>query len=745
MIYNLSKRFWGGVIINNKNVEEVLDIIYANHSNPHSVLGQHLVESKSGKSENIVITAFLPYAKDVKAIDKKTKKEYVLEKVHEDGLFQSKTTKKSFFSYLLEITYYDGTTYTTEDPYSFLPTIGELDLHLFGQGCHYEIYDHMGAKFKTVDGIEGVSFVVWAPNAKRVSVIGSFNSWDGRVHPMRSLGPSGIWEIFIPSLKNFDKYKFEIKAFDGSICEKSDPYGNFQELRPSESNLLFNIDGFTWNDEKYLEKRRGGDTLEKPMAIYEMHLGSWKRIVDDNDRFMSYLEACDMVIPYVKEMGYTHIELMGIAEHPLDASWGYQVTGYYSATSRFGTPFELMTFIDKCHQEGIGVIIDWVPAHFVKDAHGLAKFDGTCLYEHADPRKGEHPDWGTLIYNYGRNEVKNFLIGSALFWINKFHFDGIRLDAVASMLYLDYGKSGDGWIPNQYGGRENLEAVEFIKHLNSIVLGQDKSILMIAEESTSWPAVSRSVEEDGLGFNLKWNMGWMNDTNRYVKLDPIYRQYHHNDLTFGMVYAYTENFILVLSHDEVVHGKGSMINKMPGDIWQKFANLRNYYSYMYGHPGKKLLFMGQEFGQFSEWSEAKSLDWHLIDFDNHKALQSYVKDLNALYKNEVALWKYDFNDKGFSWLDANNHSNSILSFVRKADKEKDHVFVINNFTPNVHYGYKLWVPFACELVEVLNSDDKKYGGSDVKNAQSIVSFQEDGENYINLTLPPLGSLFLKVK
>ncbi len=745
MNYNLIKEFWGGVIISSMNVEVVLDIIYANHSNPHSVLGQHLVKSASGKSENITITTFLPYAKEVKAIDKKTKKEYVLEKIHEDGLFHLKTTKKSFFSYLLEITYYDGEVFLTEDPYSFLPTIGELDLHLFGQGCHYEIYEHMGAKFKTIDGIEGVSFVVWAPNARRVSVIGSFNSWDGRVHPMRTLGSSGIWEIFIPNLKNFDRYKFEIKSHNGSICEKSDPYGNFQELRPSESNLLFNLDGFSWNDEKYLEKRRSNDTLDRPISIYEMHLGSWKRIVDDNDRFMSYLEACDMVIPYVKEMGYTHIELMGIAEHPLDASWGYQVTGYYSATSRFGTPFELMAFIDKCHMEGIGVIIDWVPAHFVKDAHGLAKFDGTCLYEHADPRKGEHPDWGTLIYNYGRNEVKNFLIGSALFWINKFHFDGIRLDAVASMLYLDYGKSGDGWIPNQYGGRENLEAVEFIKHLNSIILGQDKSILMIAEESTSWPAVSRSVEDNGLGFNLKWNMGWMNDTNRYIKLDPIHRQYHHNDLTFSMVYAYTENFILVLSHDEVVHGKGSMISKMPGDIWQKFANLRNYYSYMYGHPGKKLLFMGQEFGQFSEWSEAKSLDWHLLDFENHKGLQSYVKDLNTLYKNEVALWKYDFNDKGFRWLDANNYTNSTLAYVRKADNEKDSVFVVNNFTPNVHYGYRVWVPFPCELVEVLNSDDKKYGGSGVKNTQSIVSYKEDVENYIDLTLPPLGSIFLKVK
>ncbi|MFV0520037.1 MAG: 1,4-alpha-glucan branching protein GlgB [Lachnospirales bacterium] len=726
-------------------VEDVLDIINANHSNPHSVLGQHLVSSINGKQECITITVFLPNAMEVKVIDKKTKKSYVMNKVHDDGIFYIKTTKKSFFKYLLEITYNSGDIFTTEDPYSFLPTFGDLDIHLFNQGCHYEIYEHMGAKFKEVDGVNGVSFVLWAPNAKRVSVIGSFNSWDGRVHPMRTLGSSGIWEIFIPNLKNFDKYKFELKYKDGTLCEKSDPYGNFQELRPSESNLLFNINNYEWKDSTYISNRREGSTLNKPISIYEMHLGSWKRIIEENQRFISYIEACKMVVSYVKEMGYTHIELLGIIEHPLDASWGYQVTGYYSATSRFGTPTELMAFVDECHKNNIGVILDWVPAHFVKDKHGLAKFDGTALYEHADPRKGEHPEWGTHIYNYGRNEVKNFLIGSALFWLEKYHFDGIRVDAVASMLYLDYGKKEGGWIPNQYGGRENLEAVEFLKHLNSIVLGRDESILMIAEESTSWPKISAPTSEGGLGFNLKWNMGWMNDTNRYIKLDPIYRQYHHNDLTFSMVYAYTENFVLVLSHDEVVHGKGSLINKMPGDLWQKFANLRNYYSYMYGHPGKKLLFMGQEFGQFSEWSEARSLDWHLLEFDHHKGLQNFVKDLNKLYKKEDAFWKYDFDSKGFSWLDVNNNLESILAFLRKGDKEEDYIFVINNFTPTVRYGYKLKVPFPCELVEVLNSDSKKYGGSGIKNTQKIRSYTEDGENYVDITVPPLGSLFLKTK
>ncbi|MFV0441623.1 MAG: 1,4-alpha-glucan branching protein GlgB [Lachnospirales bacterium] len=728
------------------SLEEKLDLVYGNHSNPHNVLGQHIEYKVDAKLGYISITAFQPNAKSVVAVDIVTKKEYELEKVHEDGLFYVKTRKRKFFKYRLIITYDTDIKYETYDPYAFLPTFGEMDIHLFSKGCHYEIYEHMGGKFKTIDGIEGVSFVLWAPNASRVSVIGDFNNWDGRVNPMRSLGESGVWELFVPGLKNFDNYKFEIKTHNGDLIEKSDPYANFSELRPSQSSLLFDINGYKWNDEKYMKNRRNSDVLSKPISIYEVHLGSWKRVINENEnRFMSYVEACKELIPYVKEMGYTHIELMAISEHPFDGSWGYQVTGYYASTSRFGTPYELMDFINECHKNDLAVIIDWVPGHFVRDEHGLRRFDGTALYEHSDPKRGEHPDWGTLIFNYGRNEVQNFLIGSALYWIEKFHFDGIRIDAVASMLYLDYGKEDGQWIPNEYGGRENFEAIEFLKHMNSIISGKDKSVLLIAEESTSWPAVSRPVEEGGLGFNLKWNMGWMNDTIRYIEKEPIHRKYHHNDLTFSMVYAYTENFILVLSHDEVVHGKGSMIEKVPGDLWQKFANLRNYYGYMFGHPGKKLLFMGQEFGQFDEWNESKSLDWHLLDYDNHKGLQEFYKDLNHLYLSEEALWKYDFTDKGFCWLDANNHEASILAYIRKTDDESKSIIVINNFTPYVHNEYKLWVPCSCTLEEVLNSDNSKYGGSGVLNENEIVSYEENGENYVNVTMPPLGTSFLKIK
>ncbi len=732
--------------MNTKCNEKQLEIVYANTSNPHDVLGQHLVIEEGKKVGSVVITSFHPYADKITVIETDTKKTFELNKIHEDGLFFIKTRKRKLFNYKLKITFNDGNEHIMEDPYSFMPSFGEMDTHLFSEGCHYEIYDHMGAKFKTINGVEGVSFVVWAPNARRVSVIGTFNAWDGRVHQMRSLGASGIWEIFIPKLKNFDEYKFEIKTKEGHILEKSDPYGNFAALRPSHSSLLFNLENFKWTDNKYLENRKENNPLNGPISIYEMHIGSWRRVIEESgERFMSYLEACEYLIPYVKEMGYTHIELMGVLEHPFDGSWGYQVTGYYASTSRFGNPHELMTLVNKCHKNGLGVILDWVPAHFVKDSHGIACFDGSHLYEHEDPRQGEHPDWGTLIYNYGRNEVKNFLIGSALYWLDKFHFDGIRMDAVASMLYLDYGKEGDGWVPNQYGGRENLEAVEFLKHLNSIILKKDPSVLLIAEESTSWPNVSKSTEDGGLGFNLKWNMGWMNDTTKYIAKDPVHRKYHHNDLTFGMVYAYTENFILVLSHDEVVHGKGSMINKMPGDYWQKFANLRNYYSYMFGHPGKKLLFMGQEFGQFDEWNEGKSLDWNLLEFDKHKELQEYFKTLNNFYKKEEALWKYDFSDKGFEWLDCNNAEQSILAYMRKTDDLKKSVIVVNNFTPCVYEDYKLWVPFPCELTEKFNSDDTKFGGSGVTNEKTLKSYEEDGQNYINITISPLGSSFLKIK
>ncbi len=722
---------------------DIIDkIVSSDLSTPHDYLGMHLY--LQGEKKGVSINVFRPDAEKVNVINLTNKEKTEMELVHDAGLFSCIFTVNKFFTYELEIITKSGESFVTRDPYSFWPTLGELDTYLFGQGTHYEIYEKLGAHLKEIDGVKGVAFAVWAPNAKRVSVIGSFNAWDGRIHPMRPIGASGIWEIFIPNICEFDRYKFEIKTFDNRLLEKTDPYGNFQELRPSHSSLVVDLDNYKWKDDKWIKNRRKNKPIDNAISVYEVHLGSWKRVVEEDgtNRFMSYLEYVDELIPYVKEMGYTHIELMPIEEHPFDGSWGYQVTGYFAPTSRFGSPTELMNFIDKCHQNDIGVLLDWVPAHFPKDEHALAKFDGTALYEHADPRMGEHPDWGTLIFNYGRNEVKNFLIASAIFWLEKFHFDGIRVDAVASMLYLDYGKSEGNWVPNMYGGRENLEAVEFLRHLNSIILGKDDSILMIAEESTSWGGVSRPPEHGGLGFNLKWNMGWMNDFLRYVEEDPINRKYHHGMLTFSMVYAYTENFILPFSHDEVVHGKGSMINKMPGDLWQKFSNLRLVYGFMYGHPGKKLLFQGCEFGQYSEWSEARSLDWHLLENDFNKQMQSFVKDLNALYKSEPAFWHDDFLGSGFSWLDCNDAEGSIVSFYRNTDNSKDTLVFVCNFTPVPRTEHTLYLPNAGEYVEILNSDNLKYGGSGLINVDVLKTGEH---NSLRVVVPPLGVTVLKVK
>ncbi len=722
---------------------DIIDaIVNCNISTPHDFLGMHLYEG--AKKKTIGINVFRPDAKKVVVKNLQTKKKTEMKLIHNDGLFSKIFDTKEFFDYELEIHTYAGSTFTTRDPYSFLPTLGDMDLHLFGQGTHYQIYEKLGAHLTSVEGVKGAAFAVWAPSAKRVSVIGNFNNWDGRTHMMRPMGSSGIWEIFIPNICELDKYKFEIRTQNGDILEKTDPYGNFQELRPSHSSLVVDLNKYKWNDKKWFDKRRAKSPLDLPLSIYEVHLGSWKRVVEEDgqERFMSYVEYVDELIPYVKEMGYTHIELMPIEEHPFDGSWGYQVTGYFCATSRFGSPDELMYFIDKCHQNDIGVLLDWVPAHFPKDAHALARFDGTPLYEHEDPRLGEHPDWGTLIFNYGRNEVKNFLIASALFWIEKFHFDGIRVDAVASMLYLDYGKNDGQWIPNMYGGRENLEAVEFLRHLNSVVLGRDSSVLMIAEESTSWGGVSRPPETGGLGFNLKWNMGWMNDFLGYIEEDPINRKYHHGELTFSMVYAYTENFVLPFSHDEVVHGKGNMINKMPGDIWQKFANLRVAYGFMFGHPGKKLLFQGLEFGQYDEWSEARSLDWHFLDIDLNKQMQTYVKDLNKLYKEERAFWYDDFNGTGFNWIDCNNGNGSLLSFYRTSDKKEETLVFVCNFTPVPHNEYVTYVPNAGEYVEIFNSDETKYGGSGLTNKGKLVTGEHES---LEIVVPPLGVTVLKLK
>lgn len=718
------------------NQDELNVLINSNHRDPHHILGIHEYKNK------YYVNVFLPYTKEVYLVDKNSSKKIKMEKVHEAGFYTILINK--IIDYKFYVINEEGYKWEIEDPYRFQSQISDVDLYLFGKGTHYEIYNKLGAHVLEIDGVSGVMFAVWAPNAMRVSVIGDFNHWDGRIHQMRELGNSGIYELFIPSLVSGEKYKYEIKTKQGSLLEKSDPYGSYSELRPSTASIVANVNSYEWKDSKWLESRMNKNPIDEPVSIYEVHLGSWRR--GDNNEFLSYKELADQLIKYVKDMGYTHIELLPIAEHPYDASWGYQVIGYYAVTSRFGTPEEFMYLVDSCHNNNIGVILDWVPAHFPKDEHGLIRFDGTALYEHDDPKRGEHPHWGTMIFNYGRSEVSNFLIANAVYWFDKFHIDGLRVDAVASMLYLDYGKDYGEWIPNRDGGRENHEAVEFFKHLNSIVYEKYPGIMMIAEESTSWTGVSRPTNLGGLGFGMKWNMGWMNDFLRYMQKEPVHRKYHHNDLTFSMVYAYTENFILVLSHDEVVHGKGSMIGKMPGDYWQKFANLRVAYGFMYGHPGKKLQFMGNEFAQFEEWTESKSLDWHLLLYDSHRQIQDYVRDMNKLYHEEMAFWYDDFSQNGFEWINCGDYEESIITFIRKGIELKDTLVFICNFTPIPRTMHRIGVPYKGEYREILSSDAEKYGGSGIMNKKVIRSMdlEWDGRNQaIDIKVPPLGMSILK--
>ncbi len=733
-------------MLTSANLDELEKIVSSSHNNPHNILGMH--ETKIGNKKHIAIRVYNPYAKNITCIEKANKKNrYELEKVHLGGFFETAINRKDFFEYILEIETYEGVVYQTIDPYSFLPQISEYDCFLFNQGNHYEIYEKLGAHIKTVNGVKGVVFAVWAPSAKRVSVIGDFNNWDGRINQMRMVGASGVFEIFMPNLTENEHYKFEIKTEHDLIMEKADPYSNFNELRPSHSSLVTDLEKYKWKDSKYLSSRKEKDILNSPINIYELHLGSWKKPENDEREFLTYLELIDELIPYVKDLGYTHIELMPVMEHPFDGSWGYQLTGYFAVTSRYGSPTEFMQFIDACHKNKIGVILDWVPAHFPKDGHGLARFDGSCLYEHENPNKGEHPQWGTLIFNYGRNEVKNFLISNALFWIKKFHIDGLRVDAVASMLYLDYCRESNQWEPNQYGGRENIEAIEFIKHLNSVIHQECPDVLMCAEESTSWPYITKPVEEDGLGFSLKWNMGWMNDFLSYIEEDPINRKYHHNKLTFGMMYNHTENFMLVLSHDEVVHGKKSMLNKMPGDLWRKCANLRLSLGFMFGHPGKKLNFMGYEFGQFIEWNEKRALDWFLLEHSHHSTILDFNRDLNHLYTKYKAMWQKDFSTDGFNWISCDNADNSIVIFERKTDSPIDTLVFICNFTPNTYEEYVVNMPFAGNFTEIMNSDDTIYGGSGVTNKDVVFKTDVIGDfqNAINLRVAPLSTTILKCK
>ena len=722
------------------NWMEVDALVQGIHNNPHHILGMHEC------IDDLYINAYLPGAKVVNAIEVSTRKKYTLVSERVPGFFSVVIKDKKPFEYKLNVRFDNGDEVTYFDPYVFEPVIDPIDISLFNEGKHYSIYEKMGAHPMTVDGVEGVLFAVWAPNADRVSVVGNFNNWDGRRHPMRKLDYSGIYELFIPGKLVGEIYKYEIKAKSGQVFMKSDPYAFSNEVRPANASRIVDI-SYKWKDTAWMEKRETKDTDAQPMAIYEMHLGSWKRPTDGRE-FYNYRDIASLLADYLLMMNYNYVELMPIMEHPYDPSWGYQVTGYYAPTSRYGSPADFMYFVDYLHSKGIGVILDWVPAHFPKDEHGLGRFDGTALYEHEDPRRGEHPHWGTYIYNYGRNEVRNFLVANALYWAEKYHIDGIRIDAVASMLYLDYGRGDGEWLPNIYGGNENLEAIDFIKEVNSKMHELHKGVIMIAEESTAWPMMTHPVETGGLGFDYKWNMGWMNDFLNYMKLDPLYRKYHHNDLTFSMVYAYSEKFILVLSHDEVVHEKGSMIAKMPGGYEDKFSNLRVAYGYMMTHPGKKLLFMGQEIAQFTEFNENAEVDWSLFEFDAHVFMQGYVKELNELYKTEPALYELDSSPEGFTWINCNSANTSLLSYVRKGKKESDTLLIICNFTPMEHKAYKLATPSGGRWQEIFSSDNNRYGGEgrNNKTVKQAKKAECDGqEHYISVTVPPLSISVFKKK
>jgi len=711
-----------------------IKIIAAKHHDPFSVLGRH--PQKNG----VKVKVYLPYAESVSFADSGQEIPRIIGTDFFEYTAQENELPKHY-----QLAWIDknGGQHCQYDPYDFGVQLPEFDRHLFAEGKHWHVYQKMGAHLHTVDDIAGVLFTVWAPNAGRVSVIGDFNHWDGRCNPMRSLGGSGIWELFIPGLEVGCLYKFELlNRQSHEVLSKTDPYGQQFELRPKTASIVVQENTYQWQDAAWMDHRGSHDWLHEAMSIYEVHLGSWRR--GDFDRFLNYRELADQLVGYVKDMGFTHIELMPITEHPLDASWGYQTSGYFAPTSRFGTPDDFRYFMDTCHQNNIGVILDWVPAHFPKDAFALARFDGSALYEHEDPRKGEHRDWGTLIYNYGRNEVRNFLLSSAVFWMQEYHIDGLRVDAVASMLYLDYSRKKDDWIPNKYGGNENLEAIDFFRELNTITHQQFPGSVMMAEESTAWPQVTRPTWVGGLGFSMKWNMGWMNDILAYMQEDPIHRRFHHDQLTFGMLYAFTENFTLPFSHDEVVHGKGSMVSKMPGDEWQRFANLRLLYTMMFTYPGKKLLFMGCEFAQGTQWNFNQTLDWYVLDYPLHQGMQALVKDLNSLYQAQPPLYKLDFVHHGFEWIDCHDVAQSVISYRRKDDGQE--LLIVLNFTPMVRENYRIGVPEAGQYQEIFNSDASEYAGSNIVNGE-LVSESIPWMNLphsISLKLPPLAGIILKL-
>lgn len=720
--------------------EEMEAVINGDHGNVFAVLGIH----RNKGSKESFIRAYLPKSSSIEILSRNGESRGLMTKLDDRGFYQIDLGVTDDYDYKFRITNDKGAVYVAEDTYRFTPTLGDMDIYLLAEGNHLEMYKKLGAHVMEKDGIKGVGFAVWAPNAKRVSVVGAFNNWDGRVDVMRKHPSCGVWDIFIAGIGEGELYKFEIKTNSNNIFLKADPVAFYSERRPNTASVVYDINHYEWHDSDWMNYRSEYNSFDKPMSIYEVHLGSWRR--KENNEYLTYRELADHLIPYVQNMGFTHVEFLPLAEHPLDASWGYQIIGMFAPTSRFGTPDDLRYMIDKFHQAGISVIMDWVPAHFPKDGHGLNEFDGTHLYEHADPRKGEHNDWGTKIYNYGRSEVSNFLCCSALYWLKEFHIDGLRVDAVASMLYLDYSRKSGEWIPNQYGGNENIEAISFLRRMNELAYSQNKGIVTVAEESTAWPMVSRPTTMGGLGFGYKWNMGWMNDTLRYISHEPIHRKYHHGMLTFGLLYAFNENFILPISHDEVVHGKGSMLSKMPGDEWQKFANLRAYYGFMYTHPGKKLLFMGCEFGQDYEWNSEEGLRWFLLDHPMYRGMQNCVRDLNLMYKGNPCMYQQDFDYRGFEWLDHSNADDSVISYIRRGYEYNDFMIVVCNFTPVVRRNYRIGVPDNCDYQEIFNSDDVNYWGSGVKN-EGVIHSDNQGCNYkpfsINITLPPLSTIIIK--
>jgi 1,4-alpha-glucan branching enzyme len=739
VLFTRHRRFTGASVDNTLAMTDLDQLVDGNLADPHALLGAHPQDG------GVVVRAYRPSAETVVVRPLDGAKAVDAVQVHPGGVFEASLPGAAVpLRYELEIAYPDGNTFKLRDPYAFLPTLSEMDLHLAGEGRHECLYDKLGAHVLELDGVTGVAFAVWAPAAKSVSVVGDFNSWDGRLHPMRALGASGIWEIFIPDVDVGSRYKFEIRTPEGEIRLKADPWAQEAEVPPQTSSVVHRS-RHEWKDGEWMELRGDRDQLAQPMSIYEVHLGSWRLNPVEDNRSLNYLELADELSAYVADMGFTHVELLPVMAYPFSGSWGYQVTSYFAPTPNHGSPDDLKAFIDRLHQNGIGVILDWVPAHFPRDDWALARFDGTALYEHADPRRGAHPEWGTLEFNFGRNEVRNFLVSSGLYWLDRYHADGLRVDAVASMLYLDYSREEGQWVPNEFGGNEDLEAVAFLKQLNETIYAREPGTITAAEESTAWPGVSRPTYLGGLGFGFKWNMGWMHDTLSYFQEDPLYRRWHHHELTFSLVYAFTENFILPLSHDEVVHGKGTLFTKMPGDRWQKHANLRALYAYMWAHPGKKLLFMGQEFAQEQEWSEERSLDWHLLGDRDKSGIQALVRDLNHVYSSRKALWDNDFEGSGFYWLEPNDAENAVVAFARTSRDYTDIVACCLNLTPIPRYQYRIGLPREGRWIEAVNTDADAYGGSNVGNMGGVVAepIPWGGQPFsAELTLPPLGGLWL---